>query len=121
MLRDSDVISEAELCAYSAALTRNGFFGSSSYYMSHTANAAYADRAVNDGVLEMPVLFIAAEYDFTCECIDSRLAGPMREHCTDLTSKVVQSGHWMAQEKPVEVNAALAHWLATSLSDVWPK
>jgi len=33
----------------------------------------------------------------------------------------VRSGHWMAQEKPVEVNAALAQWLATSLAGVWPK
>ena len=89
--------------------------------MNHAANAAYADRAVNGGTLKMPVLFIAAEYDFTCECIDSRLAEPMREHCTDLKSKVVQSGHWMAQEKPVEVNAALTQWLATSLADAWPK
>jgi len=119
--RDADVISEADLCAYAAALARNGFFGPSSYYMNHSSNAAYAARAVNGGVLEMPTLFIAAEYDFTCECITSRLAQPMRDHCTGLTTRVVRSGHWMAQEKPVEVNSALAHWLATSLTDFWPK
>ena len=119
--RDADVINEADLSAYSAALGRNGFFGPSSYYMNHTANAAYADRAVNGGVLEMPTLFIAAEYDFTCECITSRLAQPMRDHCRNLTTRVVPSGHWMAQEKPAEVNAALLHWLATSLTDFWPK
>ena len=119
--RDSEVISEADLCAYAAALTRNGFFGPSSYYMNHTANAAYAARAVNGGILELPALFIAAEYDFTCECITSRLAEPMRDFCRSLTTRVVQSGHWMAQEKPAEVNATLLHWLATSLSDFWPK
>ena len=119
--RDADVISESDLCAYSAALTRNGFFGPSSFYMNHSANAAYADRAVNGGTLEMPTLFIAAEYDFTCECITSRLAEPMGEHCRDLTTRVVQSGHWMAQEKPVEVNATLVHWLATSLPEFWPR
>ena len=119
--RDSDVISETDLCAYSAALTGNGFFGPSSYYMNHKANAAYAARSLNDGLLEMPTLFIAAEYDFTCECITSRLAQPMLNHCSHLTTRVVQSGHWMAQEKPVEVNGALVHWLATSLTDFWPK
>ena len=119
--RDDKVISEIDLFAYADALSRNGFFGPSSFYMNHETNATYADRAVNSGVLEIPVLFIAAEYDFTCECIDSRLTEPMREHCTDLKSKVVQSGHWMAQEKPAEVNAALAQWLAISLPDVWPK
>ena len=32
----------------------------------------------------------------------------MRRDCADLTEVVVKSGHWMAQEKPVAVNAALA-------------
>jgi pimeloyl-ACP methyl ester carboxylesterase len=89
--------------------------------MNHEANLAYAQQAANDGVLELPTLFIAAKYDFTCECIDSRLAKPMREHCRNLTERVVQSGHWAAQEKPAEVNAALVNWLATSLPDFWPK
>ena len=119
--RDDEVISESDLCAYAAALTRNGFFGPSSFYMNHGANADYADRAVNGGVLDMPTLFIAAEYDFTCECISSNLAQPMQDYCPNLTTRVVESGHWMAQEKPVEVNAAITHWLATSLTDVWPR
>ena len=118
--RDGDVITEEDLHAYAAALTRNGFFGPSSWYMNHTANADYAARAVNDGVLEMPTLFIAAEYDYTCECTTSRLAEPMRKYCRNLTSRSIASGHWMAQEKPVEVNAALVHWLATSVPDAWP-
>ena len=119
--RDPGVISEEDLRAYAAALTRNGFFGPSSYYMNHAANAAYAAESVNGGVLDIPALFIAAEYDFTCECVDSLLAQPMRDQCRNLTTEVVRSGHWMAQEKPAEVNAALAHWLATSLSGVWPR
>ena len=119
--RDGDVVSEADLRAYAAALQRNGFFGPDSYYMNHPANAAYAARAVNDGFLDLPVLFLAAQYDYTCECITSRLAEPMRTYCRDLTSKTILSGHWMAQEKPVEVNAALAHWLATRVPGGWPK
>jgi pimeloyl-ACP methyl ester carboxylesterase len=49
----------------------------------------------------------------------SRLAEPMRRDCADLTEVVVESGHWMAQEKPVAVNAALAKWLAVRLPDYW--
>jgi pimeloyl-ACP methyl ester carboxylesterase len=49
----------------------------------------------------------------------SPLAQPMRRDCCDLTEVVVKSGHWMAQEKPVEVNAALAKWLAKQLPDYW--
>ena len=30
-------------------------------------------------------------------------------------------GAILSQEKPAEVNAALARWLATSLTEVWPK
>jgi hypothetical protein len=36
----------------------------------------------------------------------SRLAEPMREYCANLTEVVIQSGHLMAQECPVAVNAA---------------
>ena len=36
---------------------------------------------------------------------------PMRELCSDLTYETIDCGHWMAQEKPREVNAALVRWL----------
>ena len=116
---DSDVLTEADLNAYTAALERNGFFGPDSWYMNHEANAAYSARAPGDGRLSMPVLFLHGDYDVTCETVDSRLAEPMRRDCADLTEAVVKSGHWMAQEQPVAVNAALARWLAVKLPGVW--
>jgi pimeloyl-ACP methyl ester carboxylesterase len=118
--RDEAVLSEADLRAYASALERNGFFGPDSYYMNHERNAAYAQTASNSGKLEMPVLFVAASYDYTCETIDSDFAKPMQALCGDLTIKQIDSGHWMAQEKPIEVNAALAQWLATKVRDFWP-
>jgi pimeloyl-ACP methyl ester carboxylesterase len=118
--RDGDVVSEQELSAYAAALARNGFFGPNSYYMNHEANRAYAARSVNGGRLDMPALFLAASYDYTCETINSRLGEPMREHCADLSWVEVPSGHWMAQERPAEVNAALVRWLATKVPQAWP-
>jgi pimeloyl-ACP methyl ester carboxylesterase len=68
----------------------------------------------------MPVLFLHAEYDYTCETVSSHLADPMRRSCQDLTEATVPTGHWMAQENPVAVNAALARWIATKLPTVWP-
>ena len=65
--------------AYTAALTRNGFFGPDSWYMNHKANGAYARRAQNGGKLAMPVLFLHGAYDTTCETMHSRLAEPMRQ------------------------------------------
>ncbi|WP_288901541.1 alpha/beta hydrolase [uncultured Sneathiella sp.] len=118
--RDGSVLSEEDLKVYAAALTRNGFFGPDSYYMNDQANAAYAAQALNDGYIDLPTLFLLAEYDYTCECVRSPLTEPMKTYCRDLTIRNIKSGHWMAQEKPREVNAALAHWLATSVPDVWP-
>jgi pimeloyl-ACP methyl ester carboxylesterase len=117
--RDADVLTEQDLEAYTAALTRNGFFGPDAWYMNNDRNGAYAKRAKNGGKLSMPVLFLHGAYDTTCETMTSRLAEPMRHNCPDLTEVVVKSGHWMAQEKPVEVNAALAKWLATKLPAYW--
>ena len=82
-------------------------------------NAAYAETSVNGGRLDMPALFLHGEYDYTCETVASRLADPMRQGCPDLTEVVVKTGHWMAQEDPVAVNAALAKWIATKLPAVW--
>jgi soluble epoxide hydrolase / lipid-phosphate phosphatase len=119
--RDADVISEEDLSVYVSALERNGFLGPSSWYMNHETNAAYGRKAVSDGNLDMPVLFLAARYDYVCESVHSRLGEPMRAHCRNLTEEILRGGHWLAQEKPVEVNAALVKWLATSVAGMWPR
>ncbi len=119
--RDADVVTEEDLRIYASALERNGFFGPSSWYMNHPVNAAYAETAHNDGYLDMPVLFLTAQYDFVCECVHSRLAEPMRTYCRNLSEETIRSGHWMAQEKPAEVNAALVQWLATVVPSIWPR
>jgi pimeloyl-ACP methyl ester carboxylesterase len=117
---DTSVIREEELAAYVSSLTRNGFFGPNSWYMNHSRNAEFAKSAKHAGRISMPVLFLHGEYDVTCETVRSHLADPMRAACANLSEVVIQSGHWMAQEKPREVNAALASWLATKLADNWP-
>ena len=117
--RDGDVVSEEDLSAYVAALTRNGFFGPDSWYMNHQRNTAYAARATNGGRIDLPVLFLHAQYDYVCETLSSRLADPMRATCSNLTEAIVKSGHWMAQENPTAVNAALTRWLAHQVPHLW--
>jgi pimeloyl-ACP methyl ester carboxylesterase len=117
--RDPEIISEEDLSIYAASLASVGFFGPDSWYMNAAANTAYAARAKKGGKLTLPVLFLHGAYDYTCETIDSRLAEPMRRDCADLTEVVVPSGHWMAQERPTEVNAALAKWFANKVPDAW--
>jgi hypothetical protein len=43
----------------------------------------------------------------------------MRQDCSRLSEVTVASGHWMAQEKPVAVNAALVRWLAGEFPELW--
>ena len=117
---DLDVITEADLEHYAGGLQRNGFFGPNSWYMNHARNQAYALKARDGGRLSLPVLFLHGELDFTCETVASRLAEPMRRDCTHLTEGTVRSGHWMAQEQPAKVNAALARWLAREVPEHWP-
>ncbi|MGH7375648.1 MAG: alpha/beta fold hydrolase [Candidatus Rokuibacteriota bacterium] len=117
---DTDVLTEEDFHKYAAALESNGFFGPDSWYMNAERNLQYATKAANGGKLLLPVLFLHGEYDYTCETVTSRLADPMRGDCRNLTEVIVPSGHWMAQEKPRAVNAALAKWLAVQLPEIWP-
>ncbi|MFT7648970.1 MAG: pimeloyl-ACP methyl ester carboxylesterase [Candidatus Poriferisodalaceae bacterium] len=113
--RDEDVVTEADLRFYAAALDRNGFFGPDAWYMNHDANTAFYQSTqtgdANNGMLNMPVLFLHGLYDYTCETTESGLADPMRALCPNLTEATLETGHWMAQERPAEVNAHLARWL----------
>lgn len=109
--RDPSVLTQEDEDAYVEALERTGFFGADSWYMNAGSNVAYAEQARANWRLTMPVLFFHAAYDWVCTTVDSRLAEPMREHCEDLTEIIVHSGHWMAQERPTEVNQGLEDWL----------
>jgi pimeloyl-ACP methyl ester carboxylesterase len=117
--RDAAVLSEEDEHRYVAALERNGFFGPDSWYMNWRANLAYAERAKANWRLDMPVLFMHGAYDYVCETLTSSLAEPMRAHCSNLTEVTIPSGHRMAQEKPAEVNAALAKWISSQFPMLW--
>jgi pimeloyl-ACP methyl ester carboxylesterase len=117
--RDAAVLAAEDEDRYVAALERNGFFGPDSWYMNAEANTAFAKSAEPHWQLAMPVLFLHGAYDYVCETLQSRLAEPMRAHCARLSERIVPSGHWMAQEQPVQVNAALAQWLAKEFPGLW--
>lgn len=99
----------------------NGTHGPNDYYRNFDANKEYAGRSENGGVLNFPVLFIGATYDYILDtATNEKLVTPMREFCTDLQEVNIDAGHWVALEKPGETNAALAKWLATDVKDYWP-
>ncbi|AEW99164.1 alpha/beta fold hydrolase [Streptantibioticus cattleyicolor] len=115
------VVLDAELLAeLGASFARNGFSAPTAYYLNDEANLAYTETSVDGGRLAMPVLFIGARYDAVADTSFTRLAEPMREHCADLTEATVDTGHWAPMERPAEVNAALAGWLARKVPGQWP-
>ena len=116
---DTSVLTEEDFHSYTAAFERNGFYGPCSWYVNHERNGDYAKQAVNGGKLKMPVLFLHGAYDYICETMDSELAEPMRQNCERLSEVVVKSGHFIAQEKPAWVNAAIARWLAIEFPNLW--
>jgi pimeloyl-ACP methyl ester carboxylesterase len=118
--RDERVLTEEDFRQYAAALQRNGFFGPDSWYMNADRNIAFAKEAKNGGRIDLPVLFLHGAYDWVCQSTTSRLAEPMRASCANLTEATTNTGHWMAQENPAFVSAAVARWLATKLPGVWP-
>jgi pimeloyl-ACP methyl ester carboxylesterase len=117
--RDESVLTEADQRGYADALKRHGFFGPDSWYMNAERNIAFASQAKNGGRIELPVLFLHAAYDWVCETRKSRLAGPMRANCPNLSEATTNTGHWMAQEDPGFVNAEVARWLEAKLPEVW--
>lgn len=104
-----------------SAMQETGFWAADAWYLNHKRNREYAlQKWKNGGYLHMPVLFIGARFDNVCDTVTSRLTEPMREHCKDLTEVTIDAGHWVPQEKPIEVNAAIARWLAESVKQHWP-
>ncbi|MEU6095033.1 alpha/beta hydrolase [Streptomyces sp. NPDC047079] len=110
---DTDVLSPQDHAELTEALETNGFWGPTCYYLNHQANAAYAKAAVNDGRLEMPVLFVGADYDAVADLTNPRALHRMRTTCDRLTERRVQAGHWLQLEAADDVNGLLAAWLRT--------
>ena len=103
-------LSEDELAVYVRTFERTGFTGGLDYYRNLDRNweltADVAERHV-----EAPAMFLTGERDLV------RLFSPgdtMSEWVDDLRMSVVvpKGGHWIQQQAPEEVNAALLEFFA---------
>ena len=115
MPHDDDVVTQEDVDIYTQYLETNGFFGPNSWYVNGPANAAFF-ASKQDHQLAMPVLFVHATYDFVCDTTTTNFAEPMRELCPNLTEQRLDTGHWMAQEKPEELNQILKQWLTETVN-----
>jgi pimeloyl-ACP methyl ester carboxylesterase len=106
-------LTEDDVAFYVAELSASGFRGGLNWYRNINALPAvlgpFAGR-----VIEAPVLYLAGEYDL--------IAGNTPEAIAALPSAVPGlrslqilpgAGHWLQQERPQEVNAALVDFLTT--------
>lgn len=105
-----DWISADELDHYIAEFTRTGFTGGLNWYRNLDRNWEIMANPPA-ATIDVPALFIAGSADpvlsFTRRDRASELVtGPYREVMID------GAGHWLQQERPAEVNAALLEFLA---------
>lgn len=104
-----DWLSQAELDHYIAEFQRTGFTGGINWYRNLDRNWSLTE-AVADTNVTMPALFVAGGADPVL-----MMSPPnMDEWVTDLRGSVILdgAGHWVQQERPDEVNAALLGFLA---------
>lgn len=103
-------LSERELAVYVEAFERTGFTGGLNWYRNIDRNweltADVAERRV-----EQPALFLTGERDPVRQFMP---AEAMQGWVSDLRAHVVvpEAGHWVQQQAPDEVNAALLDFLA---------
>ncbi|HLT15949.1 MAG TPA: alpha/beta hydrolase [Acidimicrobiales bacterium] len=103
-------LSQEELDVYIAEFTRTGFTGGISWYRNLHRNWETTPQ-LDGRVLEMPAAFLTGALD-PVNLMSP--AGLMDGYVQDLRfSRVVDgAGHWVQQEKPAEVNAAILELLS---------
>jgi pimeloyl-ACP methyl ester carboxylesterase len=108
-------LSEADIDVFAAAFRKNGLRGPFNWYRNIDRN--WAIMAPFQGAKVMPpALFIAGTRDAV-------IASPMGRRALDNLAASVRNlrdkvlieggGHWIQQERPAQVNAALLKFLAT--------
>jgi pimeloyl-ACP methyl ester carboxylesterase len=104
-------LSEADLDRYTAQFEHSGFRGPINWYRNFDRNwertASIAGKKI-----EQPALFIAGDRDPVLT-FSARQLERMPEACADLRGSLLLpgAGHWVQQEQPETVNAALIEFL----------
>lgn len=102
-------LSQAEFDHYVAEFTRTGFTGGINWYRNIDRN--WDRMAAYDGVkVAVPALFVGGTHDPT---LRAERVAKLEEWVTDLRGALLLdgAGHWIQQERPDDVNAALLGFL----------
>ena len=104
-------LSQAELDHYVAEFSRTGFTGGINWYRNFDRNWELTERLTGAKV-EVPSLFIGGRLDPVLLMSPPSIQdGWLVDHRGNVF--VDDAGHWVQQEKPAEVNAALLDFLRT--------
>lgn len=105
-----DWLSEAELEHYVAEFSRTGFTGGLNWYRNLDRNW-HITPELDDAKVQVPSLFIGGTHD---PVLTMSPPAAMDPHVTDHRGTVLVdgAGHWVQQERPDAVNAALLKFLA---------
>ena len=103
-------MSEQELAVYVDAFDRTGFTGGLNWYRNIDRNWELTE-AVADRHVVAPALFLTGELDLVQKFMP---AAAMNGWVDDLRAEIVvpEAGHWVQQQAPDAVNAALLEFLA---------
>lgn len=98
---------------YKQRMSRDGFEGPVQYYVSLAENTMLQDEkelAEKQGAtkIEVPMLYIGQTGDWVCR---TDLMADSKGLVADLEEKVVDAGHWVLYEKPVEIADTIKDWL----------
>jgi epoxide hydrolase A/B len=104
-------LSERELAVYVEAFERTGFTGGLNWYRNIDRNWELTE-AVAERRVQQPAMFLTGELDPVRRFMP---AEAMRGWVEDLRAEIVVpgAGHWVQQQAPDEVNAALLEFLGS--------
>jgi len=105
-------LSKQEFEHYVQAYARTGFRGGLNWYRAFDLNWA-ADARFEGARLTVPTTFIAGTNEPVLQMFGAHAIDVMRDHVDDLRGvhHIEGAGHWVQQERPAEVNAALIEFL----------
>jgi pimeloyl-ACP methyl ester carboxylesterase len=103
-------LSEDELAVYVRAFERTGFTGGLNWYRNIDRNWVLTEPVADRHVVQ-PAFFLTGELDPVRQFMP---AAAMRGWVDDLRAEIVVpgTGHWIQQQAPDAVNAALLEFLA---------
>ncbi len=106
-------LTEADLDYFVAEFQSGGFRGPLNRYRNYERD--FEDLGTVDGRLAQPAAFLAGKLDAVLRMFPGvDMVELMRKHCADLryVRMFEGAGHWLQQERPAEVNAALLEFLS---------